>query len=194
MKKANQAIPNDKLKQERLARAWSQWDVADAIGTTAHNVSRWERGITFPRAYQRQELCKLFAKSPEELGFLTVGESDSGEKQSEGEDLAVSSSLYVLPLPEDAESILLLAENMERLALLYSAQEKYEQAEQLALQALEIYQKHWDQKHRTIAKNLSIRAEILYQQRKYPQAESLLKRVLALLKEELGADYLDILP
>lgn len=188
MKKADQAMPNDRLKQERILRSWSQWDVADHIGTTAHNVSRWERGITFPRPYQRRELCKLFEKSPAELGFLTVGEPESEEKQKGQSDpeADISPPVSAPSVSQDTEGILLLAENMERLALLYSAQEKYEQAEHLALQSLEIYQQQWGLGNRAVAKNLSILADIFYQQHKYIQAESLLKRVLTILKEELG--------
>ena len=58
------------LKSERDARSWSQGQVAEHIGTTAHNVSRWERNVTYPSPYFRQKLCELFGKSPEELGFV----------------------------------------------------------------------------------------------------------------------------
>lgn len=70
MKKAAMAIPNRQLKQERERRCWSQLEVADQIGTTSLNVSRWERGITFPTPHFRQELCALFGKSAGELGLL----------------------------------------------------------------------------------------------------------------------------
>lgn len=70
MKKAADALPNRVLKYERERRCWSQLEVADRIGTTALNVSRWERGITVPGAHFRQQLCAMFAKSPQELGFL----------------------------------------------------------------------------------------------------------------------------
>lgn len=70
MKKATDASPNYALKRERRLRCWSQLEVADQIGTTAFNVSRWERGITFPGSYFRQQLCQIFGKSPVELGFL----------------------------------------------------------------------------------------------------------------------------
>ncbi|MGH2507286.1 MAG: NB-ARC domain-containing protein, partial [Ktedonobacteraceae bacterium] len=80
MKKANDASPNRALKHERSLHCWSQLEVADRIGTTAFNVSRWERGVTFPGSYFRQQLCAIFAKSPQELGFLNGdGEQDSEE-------------------------------------------------------------------------------------------------------------------
>ena len=70
VKKAAQATPNRQLRQERELHCWSQLEVADQIGTTPLNVSRWERGITSPNPHFRQELCTLFGKSPEKLGLL----------------------------------------------------------------------------------------------------------------------------
>jgi tetratricopeptide (TPR) repeat protein/transcriptional regulator with XRE-family HTH domain len=63
-------VPNKLLKQAREWRNWTQHKVALEIGTTAINVSRWERGLTFPGPYFRQKLCELFEKSPAELGLL----------------------------------------------------------------------------------------------------------------------------
>src|SRR5215469_11690888 len=59
--------PRLKLTQARMKREWSQQDVANLIGTTGLNVSRWERGITRPGPYFRAKLCELFGKSPQEL-------------------------------------------------------------------------------------------------------------------------------
>src|SRR5215469_4338018 len=79
VKKAAQATPNQQLRQERERRCWSQLEVADRIGTTSLNVSRWERGITFPTPHFRQELCTLFGKSAGELGLLQDETTDSHE-------------------------------------------------------------------------------------------------------------------
>ncbi len=79
VKKAAQAIPNRQLRQERERRCWSQLEVADRIGTTSLNVSRWERGITFPTPHFRQQLCALFGKSASELGLLQDETTDSQE-------------------------------------------------------------------------------------------------------------------
>ena len=51
------------VKYERELHSWSQEQVAEMIGTTGPNVSRWERGITIPNLYFRQKLCELFGKS-----------------------------------------------------------------------------------------------------------------------------------
>ena len=62
--------PLSRLKQERELRAWTQSEVAERIGTTQVNVSRWEKGITIPGPYYRQKLGELFSKSIEELGLI----------------------------------------------------------------------------------------------------------------------------
>jgi tetratricopeptide (TPR) repeat protein/transcriptional regulator with XRE-family HTH domain len=59
-----------RLKHERELQAWTQGEVAERIGTTQVNVSRWERGITFPGPYYRQKLGELFGKSVQELELI----------------------------------------------------------------------------------------------------------------------------
>lgn len=83
MKKAAQAIQNEKLLSERLQRHWSQSEVADMIGTTRINVSRWECGVTTPNPYFRQRLCELFGKSAEELGINPKAASESSSLAAE---------------------------------------------------------------------------------------------------------------
>jgi transcriptional regulator with XRE-family HTH domain len=39
-------VCNSRLKYERQLHNWSQQKVADMIGSTVVNVSRWERGAT----------------------------------------------------------------------------------------------------------------------------------------------------
>ncbi|HZR40147.1 MAG TPA: helix-turn-helix transcriptional regulator, partial [Ktedonobacteraceae bacterium] len=60
------------LKHERERHSWSQEQLAEMIGATATSVSRWERGMTFPNLYFRQQLCTLFGKSPQDLGLLHI--------------------------------------------------------------------------------------------------------------------------
>ncbi|MBV8695370.1 MAG: tetratricopeptide repeat protein, partial [Ktedonobacteraceae bacterium] len=61
------------LTQARLARRWSQQEVADKLGTTHVNVSRWERGLTRPGPYFRNRLCNLFGMTEEELELGPAG-------------------------------------------------------------------------------------------------------------------------
>jgi transcriptional regulator with XRE-family HTH domain len=67
-----------RLRQERERRAWTQSKVAEYIGTTQINVSRWEKGTTLPGPYYRQRLGELFGKSMEELGLIP----ENGTEQS----------------------------------------------------------------------------------------------------------------
>src|SRR5207245_10974366 len=68
--------PNTLLKRERELRGWSQARVAEAIGTTAVNVGRWERGMSMPYPHFREKLCALFAKDVRALGLLDVAEQE----------------------------------------------------------------------------------------------------------------------
>ena len=69
--------PRQQLSAERLRRRWTQLEVADQVGTTPGNVSRWERGITSPGPYFRSKLCELFGKSAQELGLTWEEPDDS---------------------------------------------------------------------------------------------------------------------
>lgn len=76
MKKAAQSTPNHRLSHAREQRGWSQQEVADSIGTTPVNISRWERGLTSPGPYFRRKLCVLFEQSPQELGLIQETAAD----------------------------------------------------------------------------------------------------------------------
>src|SRR5438552_18962089 len=78
--------PRWRLAEARTKRKWSQQEVADLIGTTFVNVSRWERGITRPNPYFRRKLCALFQKSAEVLGL----EESAGQEEHQGESSALS--------------------------------------------------------------------------------------------------------
>src|SRR5947207_15231560 len=70
VKKDTKFSLNTRLRTARVERGWSQQDLADQIGTTPVNISRWENGLTFPIPYSRQLLCKVFDKTPAELGLV----------------------------------------------------------------------------------------------------------------------------
>jgi transcriptional regulator with XRE-family HTH domain/tetratricopeptide (TPR) repeat protein len=58
------------LRQARELRGWSQARVAQAINADVGTVSRWERHITAPSPYFREQLCQLFDMDARALGFL----------------------------------------------------------------------------------------------------------------------------
>jgi transcriptional regulator with XRE-family HTH domain len=77
---AKDAVPNVILYNLRDAAGQTQQDVADAlnclgarkgkrIAIDANQVSRWERGVTYPSAFYRQLLAEHFGVSLEQLGF-----------------------------------------------------------------------------------------------------------------------------
>ncbi len=79
-KETSGANPNVQLRRERERRNLSQEQLAQKIGTTALNISRWERGSTSPGPHFRQKLIEFFEKSDEELG-LTHNENEGIQKQ-----------------------------------------------------------------------------------------------------------------
>jgi len=71
------STPNSRLCDARKERWWSQQKLADLVGTTPVNVSRWENGTNFPSPYYRQKLCEVFGKTPAELGLIPPLQSSS---------------------------------------------------------------------------------------------------------------------
>jgi len=71
-----------RLWAQRKLRGWSQEDLVrrliDAgielgerqLGVTRSQISRWERGVTHPRAPYPKLLCRVFELSAEELGLF----------------------------------------------------------------------------------------------------------------------------
>lgn len=80
IKPTEKKLPNIRLQHERKLKGWSQNYVAKKIGTTAKNVSRWERGDK-PVPYYRAKLCTLFGKNAAQLGFLDDGALDENSPQ-----------------------------------------------------------------------------------------------------------------
>jgi transcriptional regulator with XRE-family HTH domain len=62
--------PNKALQRARELKGWSQLRLADELGTTESVVNRWEQGHHTPQRHFQTQLCELFGKNAEELGFL----------------------------------------------------------------------------------------------------------------------------
>jgi len=100
LKKATEAVANEKLGQARRERRWSQGYVAGEIGTTLISVNRWERGITFPSAHFRKKLCQLYGKTEMELGLAREHMERSKEhapREASGEREPLPRSLWHVP-------------------------------------------------------------------------------------------------
>src|SRR5579885_3436630 len=59
-----------KLAQARKRKQWTLKQAAEAVGVTLNTFHRWEWGEQRPYKYNIAQLCKAFAASPEELGFV----------------------------------------------------------------------------------------------------------------------------
>lgn len=93
-KKEAHTTPTIRLKALRVKKQWSQVYVATMIGTNDVSVSRWENSITFPSLYYQQQLCELFGKSAEDLGFVATPEEAS---QDEGKTAKRDSLIWNVP-------------------------------------------------------------------------------------------------
>ena len=70
MRNDRKSTPNTLLREARLARGWSQEELAERLGTTFVTISRWENGVTTPTLYFRPLLCEVFGKTMTELGLV----------------------------------------------------------------------------------------------------------------------------
>jgi transcriptional regulator with XRE-family HTH domain len=98
--------PNHALKAARQKNNLSQAELAEKLGSTPINVSRWERGITSPNPYYRRELCELFQIPSEELFPHLTKESESPPPKSGTGDQTVPEDVFLYnhtPLPSPNE-------------------------------------------------------------------------------------------
>src|SRR5437870_3282915 len=97
-KAKNYARPSvPRLRQERVRRGWTQSEVAERIGSTRVNISRWENGMIVPGPYYRQRLSDLFGKSIQELGFIPENSKERNEEVSALPDTDPHTSPITLP-------------------------------------------------------------------------------------------------
>jgi tetratricopeptide (TPR) repeat protein/DNA-binding transcriptional regulator YiaG len=86
-----------RLKREREQRGWTQSELAERIGTTQVNISRWEKSVTFPSPFYRQKLGELFEKSIQELGFIPQINEERNEEVSPISDTDAHTSTPLIP-------------------------------------------------------------------------------------------------
>lgn len=96
-----------RLIETRKNHRWSQQDVAKLLGTTRHNVSRWEAGLTCPGPYFRARLCGLFEKQAQDLDLLDEPQAPSPHHASSAvgteslHDKKEQLALWVVPYPRN---------------------------------------------------------------------------------------------
>ena len=114
-----QVPPRQRLVDERMRRRWTQLEVADQLGTTPGNVSRWERGLTSPRPYFRRKLCELFGSSAQELDQAWDATGNAPDPKPETLSLAASLQRGVpdqsSPIYTGHEDLLALLQTLLRL-------------------------------------------------------------------------------
>ena len=95
--------PNQQLRAARVQHRWSQQELADLVGTTPVNISRWERRVTAPGPHFRQKLCDLFATNAYELGLLQDNSIDEPDKEENNLTVVEQQEVVseeMLPVPE----------------------------------------------------------------------------------------------
>ena len=65
--------PQQTTRQLRLARGWTQLDLAMRLRVNLGSVSAWERGLSVPRRITQQRLANLFGV---EVGEITFGQDE----------------------------------------------------------------------------------------------------------------------
>ncbi len=78
------SVARSLLRYEREQRGWSQAKLAELVGSTPDNISRWERGVARPSPHFREQLCLLFEKNAEELGLLSGTRKEQETQQEQG--------------------------------------------------------------------------------------------------------------
>jgi tetratricopeptide (TPR) repeat protein len=107
-------------------------------------------------------------------------------------DLAIATWQKTIALQQDLNPSLDLAHSLNELGILYSQQEKYNQAEPLFKQALALGQELLGEHDPDIAFSLNNLAELYRNQRRYEEAEPLFKQALAIRQKLLGDHHSDV--
>jgi transcriptional regulator with XRE-family HTH domain len=90
------------LKAERELRGWSLDRLAEALGTTARAVSRWERGLTVPTLHYCEQLCVLYGKNARELGLPSDTSEDDIAQQAAPPISPVKGNVVMCRLDDEA--------------------------------------------------------------------------------------------
>jgi transcriptional regulator with XRE-family HTH domain/tetratricopeptide (TPR) repeat protein len=91
--------PNTLLRRERELKGWSQKALAARVGTNEQSVNHWESGLHKPSKYFQAQLCQLYGKSAEELGFMHKPEMTNEKK--EGALTSPSAPILLAADPQD---------------------------------------------------------------------------------------------
>ena len=113
-------------------------------------------------------------------------------KKNKQIDLAIATWQKAIALQQNLNLSLHLAHSLNELGILYSQQEKHNQAEPLFKQALALGQELLGEHHPDISSSLNNLAELYRNQRRYEEAEPLFKQALAIRQKLLGDHHSDV--
>jgi len=142
------------------------------------------------RGKKDPSLATLYAR----MGQIYKQRLERGEFQDYQQELALAIEYFSkaadlqkeLGFEED------FASTLNNLAYLYDSQGRYDQAEPLYLQALELRKRLLGEDHPDVAQSLNNLAGLYYSQGRYDQAEALDLQALELRKRLLGEDHPDV--
>ena len=80
-----------RLAAARYGEGWSQEELAERVGVTRSTISQWERGLSHPYPIHVWRLCKLFAKTAEELELGRQSDPQLEPEQPGGASFSISS-------------------------------------------------------------------------------------------------------
>src|SRR5215470_12830770 len=78
-------IKNEKLRQARQERGWTQQRLAGRLGVQEITVRCWERGSRIPSLESRSRLCAIFGMTAAQLG-LSPERADTPKGEAEQRD------------------------------------------------------------------------------------------------------------
>lgn len=90
-----------RLRLLRVQQGWTQSELADLIGTTQINVSRWENAASIPSPYFRRKLAELFGMSVEELLLAKSQEENAYKAEKKAGSPSIPSSILTIPYPRN---------------------------------------------------------------------------------------------
>ena len=142
------------------------------------------------RGDKSPSLATLYAR----MGQIYYRRLEEGEYQDYQKEqaLAIEYCCKAIELQKELNLEIDLAASLNNLAALYESQGRYEQAEPLYLQALELSQRLLGEDHPNVATSLNNLAGLYKSQGRYNEAEPLYLQALELWKHLLGEDHPDV--
>jgi tetratricopeptide (TPR) repeat protein len=130
----------------------------------------------------------------DQMGKIYAGRVERGESSDYQAETAQAIEYFhkAANLYKDFGDDVGLASSLNNLAGLYESQDKYEQAEPLLVQALEMRERLLKEEHPDVANSLSRLAALYYSQGKYEQAEPLLMQALEMRKRLLREEHQNV--